>query len=128
MDALSLAYLVKSTYNKLQNVEKFEDAKTATNTSASTPAPVIVPEAKPVEGKSSIGMFFGIISLIFVILFGSYAAYLSWFANSLINWQTGWKIFFSFFAFFGGFSYLMTYLIHKLDLLNYIRRSKGEVI
>ena len=138
MDALPLAYLVKNTYQKLQHLEKFEDAKATTTSGTSTPAPIdtsvqpsnpsiinAVKDNKTTNGASMIGLIF---YLIFAILFGGYSAYLSWFANSMINWQSGWKIFFSFCAFFAGFSYLMTYLIHKLDLLNYIRRSNGEVI
>lgn len=125
MDALSLAYLVKNTYGKLQHLEKFEDAKATTTSGTSTPASVT---PNPAPSKSSGGIFGFIFMSIFILLFGGYAAYLSWFANSLINWQTGWKIFFSFFAFLSGFSYLIAYLIHKLDLLNYIRRSNNEVI
>lgn len=146
-DALSLAYLVKTTYKSLSlNKEGFDGASSgsgsgssgaAANTPSSTPssssnsvpAPVvsvITPSATKINTTG--GIIAGVFSFIFIIVFGSYAAYLSWRSNSLINWGTGWKIFFGFFAFLCGFNYLVSYLIFKADLVAYIRRSKGEII
>lgn len=151
-DALSLAYLVKTTYKSLSlNKEGFDGtnagsgssgvssgssgdaantpSSTPSSSSNSVPAPVvsvITPSATKINTTG--GIIAGVFSLIFIIVFGSYAAYLSWRSNSLINWGTGWKIFFGFFAFLFGFNYLVSYLIFKADLVAYIRRSKGEII
>ena len=57
---------------------------------------------------------------------GAYAAYISWEANTLAGWGTVGKVIFSFFAFLFGLSYLITYFIHKLDLVNTIVLLKGE--
>lgn len=126
MDALSIAYLVNNTYGKLQHAEKFEATGTPT-AGASTPAPIVTVEAMPASTFSG-SIFSWIFFIIFVFVFGAFSSYLSWQANTLVHWDIGFKLFFSFFAFLSGFSYLITYLVHKLDLLNYIRRSKGEDI
>lgn len=69
-----------------------------------------------------------ILYAIFTVAIGSWAAYLSWKANTLAEWGTGWKVLFSFFAFFCGFSYLFTYLIHKYDLVIVINKLRPTQI
>lgn len=77
----------------------------------------------------TIGGFFGIFFLIiFFLLLGIPltigACYLSWESNTLIEWGTGFKVLFAFFAFLSPFSYLLSHLIHKYDLLTYIKKQK----
>ena len=127
MDALSLGYLVKSTFNKVQNIETFND--TTPTSGISTPSQLQqLPPPPPPSNNGGSGIFGLIIFGLFILVFGGYAAYLSWYANTLVHWDTGFKILFSFFAFITGFSYLIGYLIYKMDLVSYIRRSKGEDI
>jgi len=145
MDAIGLSLLVNSTFNKINKTEKFDNGattSTSTATTASTPAAVLpavgtsvsapgvgtisTPTPQAAVSKFTAGSIFGFIFMfIFIIVFGAYAAYLSWKSNSLIEWGTGWKILFSIFAFMAGFSYLISYLIYKADLVAYINRSKG---
>ena len=53
---------------------------------------------------------------------GAYAAYLSWTVNTLVEWGTVPKVIFSFFAFITGTSYLLTYFVHKYDLILALRK------
>lgn len=56
------------------------------------------------------------------VLIGSFAAYLSWTANSLVGWHTVFKVLFSLFAFLFPASYLFVHLVHRYDLILHIRR------
>lgn len=121
MDALSLVHLVKNT---LKQKEYFDTTAAPAAPAASTPAPA---QVQPQNNSTNVGWTAGMIFyIIFVVLFGGYAAYLSWKSNSLINWGAGWKIFYAFFAFVFSIYYLISHLIHKGDLIAYIRRSHGE--
>lgn len=73
--------------------------------------------------------FFGIILFLLLILFivipiTIAACYLSWTSNTAIQWGTGFKVLFAFFAFLAPFHYLINHLIHKYDLLTYIEKIK----
>lgn len=67
-----------------------------------------------------------IVYIVILVGIGAYSAYISWEANTLAGWGTVAKVLFSFFAFLFGLSYLITYFIHKLDLINMIRILKGD--
>lgn len=125
MDAVGLGYLIKSTLTKLSNAEKFETTTTVTTTEVTKNNTTNTP---PAEGFAIFGIIIMIVVFIFTVIIGGYSAYLSWYANTLIEWGTGYKVLFSFFAFLSGVSYLLSYLIYKLDLLNNIRRSKGLIV
>lgn len=107
-------------------VEKFTDSATTTKTTTATTAatPAATPAATTTDSKSmSTGVKIGwMIYSIFSIVIGSWAAYLSWTANTAAEWGTGWKVFFSFFAFLCGSSYLFSYFIYKYDLVTVINK------
>jgi hypothetical protein len=86
--------------------EKFTDQK-QTDTSSSSSSSSIV----------------GWIVLVCIVLpLGVYAAYLSWGANTLVEWGPVPKSIFAFFAFIGGFSYLIGYWIQKYDLIQALKK------
>jgi hypothetical protein len=58
-------------------------------------------------------------------LLGGAAAYLSWTSNTLIVWNTAWRVLFAVFAFLFGMSYLVTYVVCRLDMVLYIKRNCG---
>jgi uncharacterized membrane protein len=64
------------------------------------------------------------ILFIFMLPFSIVAVYYSWTSNSLIEWDNFSKFVFAFFAFFWPIIYLINHLLHKVDLLNAIRRYK----
>lgn len=71
-----------------------------------------------------IGLLLLILLGIFVsLLLGVAAVYLSWSSNSVIGWDPVFKIIFALFAFFNPVSYLISHLLHKVDLLNFIADS-----
>jgi hypothetical protein len=73
--------------------------------------------------------FFMIIYLLLIgIPLGILACYLSWKSNTLIEWGTGFKVLFAFFAFFGPINYLFSHLIHKYDLLTYIKKERTGTV
>ena len=65
---------------------------------------------------------------VFFVGFGTWAAWLSWDANTLVDWDTIPKCIFSFFAFLGGLSYLIGYFIYKWDLVMGLRAYKKPVL
>ena len=76
---------------------------------------------------SGVVIFFIVLMYLIEIALGIWAAMLSWKSNSLIEWGTGFKVLFAFFAFFGGWNYLLIHLINKQDLILAIRKSKVGV-
>ena len=70
------------------------------------------------------GFFFMIFLLLIGIPITIWACYLSWTSNTVVEWGTGFKILFAFFAFLSPFNYLVSHLIHKYDLLTYIEKIK----
>lgn len=73
------------------------------------------------ERQTGPTLLFWLVTLLWLLLFGAPAAYLSWSSNSLIGWHWLMKAFFAFFAFTNGFWYLISHLIHKVDLIRHIR-------
>jgi uncharacterized membrane protein len=65
-----------------------------------------------------------IVFLIIAFLLSVWAARLSWYANTLIGWGNIEKVIFAFFAFLTGIGYLLGYLVYKMDLVRYIKRSQ----
>lgn len=76
-------------------------------------------------GGAKLSIFFWIIVAIEVLI-GVLAAYLSWWANSLIDWNIPLKLFFSFFAFLCSWIYVIHFLIHKVDMAFYIKRHIAQ--
>jgi hypothetical protein len=75
------------------------------------------------HGRSNVfGGMETIVSVVFLILFGVPAAYLSWTSNTTVGWHWGFKLVFALFAFTFGLTYLVAHLLHKLDLLMLVRR------
>lgn len=74
-------------------------------------------ESSGKNGLSGGYLFFWICSLIM----GMVGAYLSWSSNTVIGWGTGSKAFFAFFAFLSGCGYVGNHVIHKLDMLKFIK-------
>jgi hypothetical protein len=64
------------------------------------------------DGNSS-GTSIGLISLVFFLLFGIYAFYLSWSCNTIQGYNFLAKIIFGLFAFLFNFQYLILYLIFR---------------
>ena len=78
------------------------------------------------------GWFVFFFWMIFILLVGIplaiWACYLSWTSNTVVEWGTGFKVLFAFFAFLSPLNYLLTHLIHKYDLLTYIEKIKTPSI
>lgn len=75
------------------------------------------------DKKESTGFWWSFTYILIVLLIGGFAAWLSWDANSLVGYNMVLKLFFSFFAFLQGFSYLVIYLICKYDLVRLIKNK-----
>ncbi len=73
---------------------------------------------------TSISIFAVVMYIVWMVLFGIPAVYFSWTSNGLIGWNVGMKIFFAFFAFVSGLSYLFIHLINKLDLFLFIKQAR----
>ena len=65
-----------------------------------------------------------IIFLVISSIVGFYAAYLSWKANTVFELTTPVKVVFSFFAFLGGISYLLSYVIYRWKETEYVIKIK----
>jgi len=80
----------------------------------------------------ALGWFGFFFLMIFILLAGIpltiWACYLSWTSNTIVEWGTGFKILFAFFAFLSPLGYLLSHLIHKYDLLTYIEKIKTPTI
>jgi predicted Na+-dependent transporter len=108
MDVLLIQQLSKMV------VEKFTNTKTTENEND-----------KEKENETSImSLASTIIGWIIVAMFGAWAAYLSWTANTLVNWNIFAKVIFSLFAALNGIGYLISYLIFKWDLVSALALSK----
>lgn len=83
-----------------------------------TPRDVDEPFANP---KTNVPLFGYLSIILYYVLFGIPAAYLSWKANTQIEMSTPWKIFFAFFAFWGALGYLFSFLIYRLGSYFYLR-------
>lgn len=105
-------------------VEKFADAKTTTVTAATAPAAT---KKETGTGSSTASLAATIIGWVIVGLFGLWAGYLSWQANTLVNWNIFAKAIFALFAALNGIGYLITYLIFKWDLVLELTKLKGPV-
>lgn len=68
-----------------------------------------------------LGFWWAFTYYVIILILGGLAAWLSWDANSLVGYNTALKVFFSFFAFLQGFTYLVIYLVCKYDLLRLIK-------
>lgn len=79
------------------------------------------------KNKRTAAIIFWIFYLIVVVLIGAWAAYLSWTSNSLVYTNTFVKVFFAFFAFMFGTTYLFIYLICKWDLVAGLRKHMPKV-
>jgi hypothetical protein len=105
--------------NYYQQRERFEDPPAAEQPTWWTKS----------QEKLGLTLFWTIvvIIIIFYVLFGAFAAYLSFASNSIVGWNIYWKVFFSFCAFFiGNVNYIVTYLIHKLDLILIVNKLQGK--
>lgn len=80
----------------------------------------------------ALGWFGFFFLMIFILLAGIpltiWACYLSWTSNTIVEWGTGFKVLFAFFAFLSPLGYLFSHLIHKYDLLTYIEKIKTPTI
>lgn len=79
-------------------------------------------EFATIEASAESSVVGWIIWSIIVIPLGAFAAYLSWDANTLVEWDTIPKVIFSFFAFLTGISYLISYVIYKYDMVIALRK------
>jgi hypothetical protein len=57
------------------------------------------------------------------LLFGIPAAILSWTSNTVVGWHPCFKVVFALVALCNGLLSLLIHLIHKADLLSFIRRN-----
>lgn len=64
------------------------------------------------------------VSLIVGLIFGVFAVYLSWTSNTEIGYSLPYKVFYGFFSFFFGFTYIVYYAFMKWDLLQVIGNVK----
>ena len=56
-----------------------------------------------------------------------FSLYLSIWSNTLIVWDIGYKIFFGIIAFLFPSFYLPSHLLHKWDLINFIKRQNNAL-
>lgn len=119
-------FAVKAIQNQM-NKENFADATTATGTTATATTPAatapVVATTEPVKEEK--GSIFGlVVFLIFFVLLAVWAVSLSWSSNTMAGWSLVPKIFFAFFAALFNMSYLMSHLLHKVDLLMVLKELK----
>jgi hypothetical protein len=121
--------IVKNIANKYLTTgsrrERYTDGTDATTTASSTAQSVSMTSSGPsrVEVKAAkvaAGVAVAFMVLWFIV-WGIPAAYLSWWSNTQIGWHPAMKVLFAFFAFFNGLWFLISFLIHKLDMVMYIR-------
>lgn len=62
--------------------------------------------------------------VVFYLLIGAYASYLSWTANSSIGWHPGFRVLFSFISFFFAATYIIGHLLFKLDILAALQAAR----
>jgi ABC-type multidrug transport system fused ATPase/permease subunit len=106
-------FAVAKVYQNFSKKEKFEDSTYGGN------------KKNQKSDASFFGIFFLIIFLSLITIPITIAAcYLSWTSNTLIEWGTGFKVLFAFFAFLAPVNYLFSHLIHKYDLLTHIEKQK----
>lgn len=105
-----------------RNKEPFKDNKYGGNRNNNAAA----------AGAGAGAFFATFFFIIFLILLGIpatiAACYFSWTSNTVIEWGTGFKVLFAFFAFLAPFNYLLSHLIHKYDLLTYIEKKNPTQI
>ena len=67
------------------------------------------------------------IFLLFYISLGMYSAKLSWYSNTIVGWTVGYKVIFAIFAFMFPITYIIIYIIFKLDLITKINRKCSKI-
>ena len=104
-------------FSNSNNTENFEDSNYGGNKN---------------NDNSTDNFYYWLFIIIYLLLIGIpmgiVACYLSWNSNTLIEWGTGFKVLFAFFAFLGPLNYLLSHLIHKYDLLTYIEKEKKGTV
>lgn len=78
-------------------------------------------QASEVRGITGLAIAFFIIEIVFYILIGSIAAYLSWTSNASIGWHPAFCVLFSIIAFFCAATYIIGHVLFKLDLLSALK-------
>ena len=75
----------------------------------------------PMSTSGKVGL---IIFLVISTFVGVYAAFLSWNANTVFEMSTVWKVVCSFFAFLGGISYLISYIVFRWKETEFVVNMK----
>ena len=104
-------------YENFTKKEKFEDSAYGGNKKNNT-----------TDGGFIGGLLLIIFIFLLIIPLTILACYLSWNSNTLIEWGTGFKVLFAFFAFLCPINYLVSHLTHKYDLLTYIEKQKTGTV
>ena len=120
-------YLGKLVYEKFTDATPPTTTTPPTATAPATPATAPAPATPTATKWTAWSVIGSIISFAIMAAFGSWAAYLSWQANSLAGWGMFGKGVFSFFAFFNGLGYLVSYFIMKYDLVQVINAISPQV-
>lgn len=107
MDLLLINNILKK--NK-PNSEKFEDEKSNSD-----------------NVKEEVSSTETIIGIIAFIAFGIAAVYFSWVSNTVCEWNVGFKIIYAIFAFLFGLSYVIIYVINRMDAI-WMIKSKNKII
>ena len=111
------AFFAAKLYKNFNKNERFEDSTYGGNKKNNT------------STNTDFNWIFLIIYLLLIALpLGIAACYFSWTSNTLIEWGTGFKVLFAFFAFLAPLQYLLSHLIHKYDLLTYIEKQKTGTV
>ena len=79
------------------------------------------PEPLSKAAKTGLITFFVVSGIV-----GLYAGYLSWKANTVFEMSTLWKVVFAFFAFLGGISYLLSYIIYRWKETQFVLKMKEQ--
>lgn len=74
------------------------------------------------KGRGFTAIFWILLAL--DILIGALAAYLSWWACGLVEWNVVFKLIFSFLSFLFGWLYVIAFLLYKVDMAMFIQRSR----
>jgi hypothetical protein len=114
-------FFAKMVYDKFKNInENFQEENDWVKIKKNKEIP------KNNDSDFNLGYFilWWVIYIVIMIPFAIFAVFLSWSSNSLIEWGTGFKVFFAFFAFIMPINYLFTHLIHKYDLVTHIEKQK----
>lgn len=130
MDLLASIYIYKhiSEYfdNQTPTTSTTSTKPTTSTTTSTKPTTSIINKSTAVNKKEDVNQydiilkntglyyFFSFLTVLFILYCSLFSIYLSWSCNTSLGMSVILKIFYAFFAFLGGFSYIIFYVIFRV--------------